>query len=75
MSQYYETQDNTVALYKLHEPKKDSATGLQRLEAWIAMDRSPRTDPKDKRKVISVYSHNADKGRSSEVVVFRELVS
>lgn len=52
---YYETRDNLVALYGIHEAK---------LQEWLGMDRSPRVNSTGKAKlsVFSVYNHNTTRG-------------
>ncbi len=55
--QYIQAREDLAALYRLHEGPK--------LERWLSMDRSPRLDPKDKRKIQSVYTHNEVFGEDS----------
>ncbi|KAK1230695.1 hypothetical protein PQX77_006210 [Marasmius sp. AFHP31] len=54
-----------VEAKKKYIQKRDHFIGLCELYAhrvveWNAVDRSPRVNPKNKRQVLSVYSHNND---------------
>lgn len=52
-SQYVEKRDHFAGLCQLNSTK---------VLKWTAIDRSPRVDPRNKRTVLSVYSHNNEKG-------------
>lgn len=54
--QYIEKRDHFIGLCELNE---------SRVAAWTAMDRSPRVDPRGKKNVFSVYTHNHEKGELS----------
>ncbi|KAJ3717417.1 hypothetical protein C8R42DRAFT_566472, partial [Lentinula raphanica] len=60
--------------------KRDFFAGLcvlfesQVLE-WNSMDRSPCVDPKSKRSVVSIYSHNNQKAPTLKAIVDKEMSS
>lgn len=58
--------------------KRDHFIGLcelneSRVRAWTAMDRSPHVDPCNKRNVLSVYTHNPEKGGLLDDSLFYNL--
>lgn len=56
--QYVEKRDHFAGLCQLNDAK---------VLKWTAMDRSPHVDPRNKRTVVSVYSHNNEKGMSFSI--------
>ncbi|KAJ3738275.1 hypothetical protein EV360DRAFT_58245, partial [Lentinula raphanica] len=42
---------------------------------WNSMDRSPCVDPKSKRSVVSIYSHNNQKAPTLKAIVDKEMSS
>jgi len=54
LKNYYESRDNLVSLYSIHQ---------ENLKKWLEMDRSPRVDGTTKLTVFSVYNHNTTGGK------------
>ncbi|KAJ3779956.1 hypothetical protein GGU10DRAFT_337582 [Lentinula aff. detonsa] len=42
---------------------------------WNSLDRSPRVDPKSRRTVVSIYSHNNEKAPTLKAIVDKEMSS
>ncbi|KAJ3717504.1 hypothetical protein C8R42DRAFT_724415 [Lentinula raphanica] len=60
--------------------KRDFFAGLcvlfeSKVVEWNAMDRSPCVDPKSKRSVVSIYSHNNQKAPTLKAIVDKEMSS
>ncbi|KAJ3768299.1 hypothetical protein FB446DRAFT_792422 [Lentinula raphanica] len=60
--------------------KRDFFAGLcvlfeSKVIEWNGMDRSPSVDPKSKRSVMSIYSHNDQKAPTLKAIVDKEMSS
>ncbi|KAJ3779925.1 hypothetical protein GGU10DRAFT_337611, partial [Lentinula aff. detonsa] len=63
---YIEKRDHFVGLCRLFESK---------VIEWNSLDRSPRVEPKSRRTVVSIYSHNNEKAPTLKAIVDKEMSS